>query len=233
MSKSLKEKVLKRQQELECEYGDSEIDEITINEILRDEFQGEDYEAILIELGINDEDLGIEEQTDKSEENSESRVNIDENKLFNIFLNLKTSIDATEHTLRGRRKINGKWVKVTLKTLPSKEIDNIIEFLRDITEPQSLVAKLKMDIIDFSLSLNLTINGFLSTLEDYPDDIVDNDMMKSTISLILTKTTIVVNLVKSGRLGDLLRDMVIGSYNEKSEDKVKTKEDSIKDFLDS
>lgn len=220
-----------RREELILEEGDdSEMDELRINEILRDEFSGEIYDNVLVELGINIEETGLEEIEDDDNVLGDSNLD-DKDKLTNILLNPENHLYGLEKRFKGYAIEGNKFIKKKPFIIPSDEIDAIMAILRSLYTPQSLASNLKTSIKKFENSMNKKVNNARNRLNDDPDHIVDRKEMRIAIDILLTEILTISNAISSGRLGNLSRDIIIGSYNEKEEtdnSKTKSKLDELK-----
>jgi len=221
-----------RLEELEEDYGDSEYDQIRIKEILRDEFNEEKYNNALIELGINEEEIGLEENS--LEETTYNDPNTAETKdaLLKIMMIAKDHIFKTRLRLEGKEIRKDKVVKVRAKFLiPSSEIDFIEQSLEALYSPQNLISKLHTNTTYFDDTMNTLINNFRVRLENYHDKIVSAKEMRIAIDIFLNEINVIRNAIISGRLGDITRDMIINSYNEKQETNPEDKLDKLKKEL--
>ncbi|MGM0446242.1 MAG: hypothetical protein ACQEQH_07515 [Bacillota bacterium] len=226
-----KEEVEDRLLELQEEYGDSEYEQIRINEILRDEFQDEDYQQALIDLGINTENTGLEENI---EDNTYTEPNTEDTKdaLLKIMMVARDHIRKTRIRLEGKEIRDSKIVKVRGKFLiPSNEIDFIEQTLEALYSPQHLISKLHTNTSYFDDTMNTLINNFRTRLENYNDDVVSGREMRIAIDIFLNEINVIRNAIISGRLGDITRDMVINSYNEKQESTGEDKLQKLKNEL--
>ena len=227
-----KQEVESRLDDLKFEYGDdSDMDELQIYDILRDEFQDDEYSQILIDMGIADADLGLEEIDDGSEDSIGGDSNLeDKDKLVSILLNPEKHILFVEKRFKGWDFDNKKFIKKRPYLIPVEEINLIIQILDGLFSAQNLVSKLNNDISGFEDSMNQKVQNIKNRLEDYPDHIVPAKSMTAAIDILLSEIQVVSNAIRSGRLGDLTRDILIGSYNEKSDgegNKVKSKLDEF------
>ncbi len=222
--------ILKRRDELEFEIGDSDLDEVKINNVLRDEFSDEKYSQALLDLGI-DEEIEQEDVEDEKDLNlSDDSTGGD--KLLSILLISEEKLQETEMRLRNYKKVRGKWVRKQgeASLLPSEDIEEIMLFLIIINSPQNLLNKLTSETLSFTDSMNRKLNYFADKLESYPDHIVSYKEMNLALHVVLSQVLVVKAGISSGRLGDISRDMVIGSYNEKAQESESSKE-KFKDFL--
>lgn len=229
MDEALLNEVETRLEELKLLHGESEIDELNINEILRDEFNQENYYDILIHLGINEE-LDLEEEDPYEKEDTIGNDDKDYNTLIKTLLVTKQEVFETEMKLRGYDKEGKKYIKKRVELLPSKDIVFIIEFLKDNLSPQALMSQLKSKTKEFDHSMNSFLTKFKSTFENYKDNIVSAEEQSNVIQLLLSKIITVRRVIQDGKLSAALRDMIIGSYNE-IQDTEKTKKDSLKEAL--
>lgn len=230
-------KVKKRLDELSDEYSDGDgninpISEIEINEILRDEFTDSTYDDILIDLGINDEDLGLVED---DEDDDTIGNGADEEKSKTI---ITTLLDGSEHVrfvekrLKGWEKINGKMVKTNFFLIPRIEINAIILLLESLYLPQNMSSKLHLSSIEFESNMNTQLQHIKSRITNYNDDICGVGKNKLICALLLGEIQVIINAIQSGRLGDIASDMVIGSYNERRDVKPdEAKADALKTLL--
>jgi len=220
-------KVKERLEELQDEYDGSEYDEVQINEILRDEFHEEEYQEALKELGINNEDIGLEEV--EEQDYVEPNTNETKDALLKIMMIAKDHIKKTRLRLEGKEVRGRKIVKVRPKYLiPSNEIDFIEQTLEALYSPQNLISKLQTNTSYFDDTMNTLINNFRVRLENYKDDIVSSKEMRMAIDIFLNEINVIRNAIISGRLGDITRDMIINSYNEKQESSGEDKLDKLK-----
>lgn len=223
--------VSKRMQELEEEFGDSDYEAIQIKEILRDEFSSEDYGQALIDLNVNNEETGLEEQL---EEDGYVEPNTADTKdaLLKIMMIAQDHIKKTRLRLEGKEIRKDKIVKVRPKFLiPSNEIDFIEQTLEALYSPQNLISKLHVNTSYFDDTMNTLINNFRVRLENYRDNVVSAQEMRIAIDIFLNEINVVRNAIISGRLGDITRDMIINSYNEKQESTGGDKLDKLKKEL--
>lgn len=228
MVENLKQQVEKRLEELKEEYGSYEDYEIEINEILRDEFQEEDYEDILIELGINDseEELGLQEE-DISDDIGEGKDEADKDNIIKTLLRNNSHVFKLAMTLLGYEAFMGEWEYKGKPLIPKRDVKFMIEVISNWYQPQSLSGKLQNEIKKFDHHLNTIVNNFRIRLTNYPDDVCSATEMRIAIDLFLSHAQIIRNAIITGRIGDLTRDMSINSYNEKqdisnADDKIKT-----------
>ncbi len=229
------EEIENRREELINELSDSdgEYDEIELNEILRDEFSEPEYQNTLIELGINntDEELGLNEA--ETEEQIVGDDNKDKDKLLNTLLtNNKHIREIYFKLLNQEDKGIGKKPKFKGNPLiPSKDREFLILALGALYSTQSLSGKLHTNLSYFDDSMNTLLNNFRGRLSEYPDSILARQDMMRAIDIAMTEVNVVRNAIMSGRIGDLARDMVINSYNEKDERKEDDKVSELKKQL--
>lgn len=230
MDEELLQEVKARQEELKLLHGDSVVDELKINEILRDEFSNEEYEEILIDLGINEE-LDLEEEDPyEKEDNINNDDEKDYNTLIKTLLVTKEGNFQTEMKLRGFDKENNKWVKKRNELLPSNDITFIMEFLTDNLSPQAFMSKLKSKTKEYDDSMNGFITKFNEKYENYPDNIINVEELTDVIQMILSKIMSVRRVIQDGDLGKALKEMIVGSYKETQEPEIK-KRDLLKEAL--
>lgn len=220
-----------RWDDLKYEIGDeTALDELCIFEKLRDEFIGEEYEEALKELGINEEIAELKDA--KNPEEEEKKISdadeANNDRIIRTLLITETKLFALEMNLRGFSKENGRWVRKSLELLPSTEIALITDYIRDNFLPQRLTSKLKSKSSDFNDSQNHFVTNTLWRLESYPDNIVNAREMNAAVQMILSKILVVRDAIQNGRIGDLLRDILIKSYNETAEPIGNTTKDEIK-----
>lgn len=224
----LYDEVVQRQEELEFEYGsDSEYSEVKINEVLRDEFSGEEYKQILIDLGINVEKINLS-STDTKNSWYNSTDEKEKENLVKTLLKGKHTFN-TDKRLRGWEEVGiNKFDRKTFNLLPTTDILFILQFLEAIYSTPSVTGKLDRHVNEFDDSINTQLTNFANKLVNYPDKIVNTDEMTQIINMLLNESSVVRTAIITGRLGDLSRDMVIGSYNEKEEQSSKDKLDELK-----
>jgi hypothetical protein len=213
---SLKSEVETRREELIEEWGEDEYDVIEINEILRDEFNSEEYKQVLIDLDINDEDLGLKEE--KADEKITS-VNDDEKKenIVQLMFSNNAHIKRIYLKLLGYEEVRGS-MRFTGKTLiPKDDVKFMMDVIASLYQPQSLSGKLTKNIKFFDDHYNHILQNFRVRLENYTDDICSARDMRVAIDIFLNEVQVVRSAIMSGRHGDLARDMTIGSYNEKGD----------------
>lgn len=214
---TLNSEVIQRRQDLILEIGeDSEMDELRINEILRDEFSDPKYDEVLIELGINIDNTGLEVNEDEEESLGDSNLD-DKDKLTKILLHPEPHIHNVEMRLKGYVREGKKYVKKKPFIIPSDEIDVFVAILETLYLPQNLISNLKLSIKSFEDSMNKKVNNMRNRLNDEPDHIVSRQEMRIAIDMLLTEILTIRNAIGSGRLGNVARDILIGTYNEKEE----------------
>lgn len=229
MSDKFLEEVKQRRAELIDEFGNSDVEEIRINEILRDEFNDESYDDALISVGVNleDDDLGLDEVEEEDDFTSPHDSDT-KDALLKVMVNPSEHIKNTELRYKGFEPMNGKMVKKKRYLIPRDEITFVIQTLETLYLPQSLVSKLKKDIADFDDYFNSTVDSFRTRLEDYSEKIVPPQNLQIAVNMLLSEIVIIRNAIISGRLGDITRDMVINSYNEKQDSSTDTKVKDLK-----
>lgn len=218
MSDSLKQEVETRLDELIEEYGSYEDYEIEINEILRDEFNDEDYKQILIDLEINDdeEELGLKEHDD-TDDISEGKENDEKDNIIKTLLRNNGHVYKLAMTLLGYEEFMGDWEYKGKPLIPKRDIKFMIGVISNWYQPQSLSSKLQDKIKDFDDHVNTILNNFRKRLTNYTDDVCSATEMRIALDLFLSHAHIVRNAIITGRIGDLTRDMSINSYNEKQD----------------
>ena len=227
------EEIENRREELLDEITDEEgnYDEIELNEILRDEFQEDKYQQALIDAGVNDsdDDLGLNEiEPEDSISTDDSR---DKDKLVQTMMKAKEHIKLVEMKLKGLEMVGGKPKFKQYFLIPRDDIDWLVIELDALYSTQSLSGKLHTNLSYFDDSMNTLLNNFRGRLAEYPDKVVPRQNMTKAIDIFLTEINVVRNAIMTGRLGDIARDMVINSYNEKTEDRPEDKVENLKKQL--
>lgn len=215
LDQEILEEIKERRIELEEDY---EYETLKVNEALRDEYA--DYPNELIELGINQsaEELGLAKQ-DKTSilDGVEPSDNV-KSELIESVLKVSKRLKETKLALEGLQEIKGELQRVNKKRLvPEDEINFIMEFLKSIYSPQRLLSKIdSLNTKRFDDYIGKQLKLLNSRLGEYRDDIISYQEQERVMQLVIDNCETVRHAIKDGRLGDILRDMVIGSYNEKS-----------------
>lgn len=216
VSQEKKDEIIKRRDELYEDYGNSEYDEVKINEILRDEFDEEDYGDELEELGINynEDELGLEYTSE--DENIEGSTEGKENILRLMFVNNK-HVYKIYLDLMGYKEEGGKLVYRGKSLIPEKDIVFMIKTIGTLYQPQSLSGDLKKDVKEFDDHYNTILTNFIDRLSQYTDDVCSAKELRSIADIFLTEVLTVRYAIKNGRLGNLTRDTANNSYTEKED----------------
>lgn len=208
-----------RLEDLKYEYGDEDINEVKIYEKLRDEFKGDDYKQVLIDLGVNKKDTGLKKIGNNT--TSSSILNKDDK---NIDTLVKVLLDTTEHIRRMDKRICGfeeqtknNWKRKMLIFIPAIERIKIVSFLEGIWLPQNIISNKHLTLKEFEGRMNYQLQTIRSRLENYPDHIVKPGTIKYVVGILLNEVAVVINAIESGNLGKIATDMITGSYNERQE----------------
>ena len=232
---TLKEEVLQRKEELESELlEEGDLDDLTINEQLRDEFSDPKYKDTLIELGIN-EDLSDELKPVEEDLTINEQIGGDRDKILKLLLVTEEDIQETEMILRGYKKERKKWYLSREGLLPSEDIAEVILFLRTNFLPQNLMTKLSgsnNSLSDYLRLLNISLNYFNDKFTDYPDEIVNLKDQQFIIKMLLNKCQVIINAIRNGEYAEIVKQITTNTYNESSNPEKSTK-DKIKDVLNS
>ena len=225
------EEIEDRRDELELEFEDSDLDEIKIKDMLRDEFSDPKYKEALIEAGINEDIKG-----DLIEKEDDLTIGGDENgsdKILKILIMTDEDIQETEMILRGFKKEKKQWYKSREELLPSEDISEVLLFLRTNFLPQNLMTKLNVkneSLGDYLKSLNYSMTYFNDKFTDYPDHIVSLKDKQFIMRLLLNKCQVVINAIRNGELADAIKQILSSTYHEKAEQQ-EDKKDKLKSLL--
>lgn len=220
------EEIEDRKLELELEYDD---DYVKINEILRDEYSDYQKELVHLKINSNPEDLGLKKKEDDTSNYGTEPSEKTKSEIIESVLKVSKRLKETRLALEGKVEKDKVIIKPKKNLVPTEEIDFIMEFLKTIYSPQKLLSKIDVNNLksfdDFS---NRQLSRIAKRIGNYPDHIVSLENQERVMQLILENVITVKQSILNGRLGDILRDMTIGSYNEKSGD---TKEETLRDFV--
>lgn len=207
-----------RLEELELEYGDNDISEVKINEKLRDEFKDPKYKDILIELGINEKDIGLKKVESSTSSNILSSSDKNLSALVKVLLETTDHIERLDKRIRGfEEDANKEWKRKMLIFIPAIERIKIISYLEGIWSTQNIISNKRLTMKDFESRMNKQLQDIRVRLENYPDKIVKPGTIKYVVGILLNEVAVVINAIESGNLGKIATDMITGSYNERSE----------------
>lgn len=208
-----------RLEDLKYEFGEGDLNEVKINEKLRDEFKDEKYKQVLIDLKINKDSTGL-----KKVETNNSTSNLLNKDDKNIDTLVKTLLDTSEHIRKQDKRIRGfeeeskgVWKRKLLIFVPAIERIKIVSFLEGIWLPQNIISNKHLTLKEFESRMNKQLQDIRIRLENYPDHIVKPGTIKYIIGILLNEVAVVINAIESGNLGKIATDMITGSYNERAE----------------
>lgn len=218
----LKQEVQDKLDELRYEYDD----EYELYERIRDEFDDEIYDDILIELGINDKDesLGLKEIEDDDDKYiTDDKDKPDGERVLNKLFGTDKRLKDVYKMLKGINPDTNKRENISF-LIPRKDIDSVMLFLKGLYSPQVLMSNLSYRGLKFDSDMNAQLHNIRRRLARYPNNIVPEGVSNRVISYLLAEVSFIKTAVEDGNFGDKVVAILVGSYDERNQPEKREKE---------